>query len=217
MTAAAAATEGLRLHWRIASAGLVSNIIADRGQAVAELAIPKTLDAAAVTGALLERCRQAGLVGAQIGAEAAEGLVAAPGGSGEALATADVRVPDAATMPVLAQHARQAIGHPRFAGTSITVQDGLGFPAYNASEDGRRLAERAREIYGALGGRLELVPRTYGGTDAVWAAQSGKPVVESLGLPGGNYHSSDEEFVLIDRIGRRLALVAEMIRSLARP
>jgi glutamate carboxypeptidase len=66
-----------------------------------------------------------------------------------------------------------------------------------------------------MGGRLTLWPRTYGGTDAAWAAQSGKPVIESLGLPGGNYHSSDEEFVLIDRIPKRLALVAELIRSIS--
>jgi acetylornithine deacetylase/succinyl-diaminopimelate desuccinylase-like protein len=66
-------------------------------------------------------------------------------------------------------------------------------------------------------GKTELVPRTYGATDAVWASQSGKPVIESMGLPGGNYHSSEEEFVLIDRIPRRMALVAEMIRALAGP
>ena len=217
VSAAAAAVDGARLHWRTASAGLVSNIIADRGQAVAELAVPKALDATAVVSALLERGRQASLADAQVSAEASEGLAARTGGSGEALATADVRVPDAATMPVLSQQARQAIGNPKFPGSTITVQDGLGFPAYNASEEGRRLAERARTIYAALGGKLELIARTYGGTDAVWAAQSGKPVVESMGLPGGNYHSSEEEFVLIDRIGRRLALVAEMIRALAKP
>lgn len=60
------------------------------------------------------------------------------------------------------------------------------------------------------------VPRTYGGTDAVWASQSGKPVVEDSGLPGGNCHSSVGEFALIDRIPRRLLLAAEMIRALSR-
>ena len=49
----------------------------------------------------------------------------------------------------------------------------------------------------------------------MWASQSGKPVVENLGLPGGNYHSSEEEYVLVDRIGRRVALAAEMIRALS--
>jgi acetylornithine deacetylase/succinyl-diaminopimelate desuccinylase-like protein len=96
------------------------------------------------------------------------------------------------------------------------VQDGLFFPAFNANAEGRALAELARDINLGLGAHLNLYPRTYGGTDAVWAAQSGKPVVESMGLPGGNYHSSEEEFILIDRIPRRLVLVAEMIRAIAR-
>jgi glutamate carboxypeptidase len=109
------------------------------------------------------------------------------------------------------------VNRQKFASSSISVQEGLGFPAYTASEEGRRLAGMARDIYAALGGKLELVPRTYGGTDAVWASQSGKPVVEGFGLPGGNYHSSEEEFVLIDRIPRRLLLAAEMIRALSRP
>jgi hypothetical protein len=33
-----------------------------------------------------------------------------------------------------------------------------------------------------------------------------------MGLPGGNAHSDLEEYILIDRIPRRLAMVAEMIR-----
>jgi glutamate carboxypeptidase len=128
-----------------------------------------------------------------------------------------MRVADPAGFAQLSQAARQLVNRQKFASSSISVQDGLGFPAYNASEEGRRLAAMARDIYTALGGTLELVPRTYGGTDAVWAAQSGKPVVEGFGLPGGNYHSSEEEFVLVDRIPRRLLLAAEMIRALSRP
>ncbi|HET6829015.1 MAG TPA: carboxypeptidase, partial [Ramlibacter sp.] len=84
------------------------------------------------------------------------------------------------------------------------------------SAEGQQRAQVAQRIDRQLGGRLEIFARTYGGTDAVWASQSGKPVVESMGLPGGNYHSSDEEYVLLDRIPRRLALVAELIRHIAR-
>jgi hypothetical protein len=40
-------------------------------------------------------------------------------------------------------------------------------------------------------------------------------VLEGMGLPGENYHSSEEEYVLIDRIPKKLALVAEMIRAIA--
>jgi hypothetical protein len=37
-----------------------------------------------------------------------------------------------------------------------------------------------------------------------------------MGLPGGNYHSSQEEFILVDRIAPRLALAAEVIRAISR-
>jgi acetylornithine deacetylase/succinyl-diaminopimelate desuccinylase-like protein len=89
----------------------------------------------------------------------------------------------------------------------------MPFPPFNATAEGRLLADLARTIYAQLGGQITLVPRTYGGTDAAWAGQTGKPVLETMGLPGGNYHSSDEEFILIDSIGRRVNLLAELIRS----
>lgn len=216
-TETAAAQPGARLHWRSAGGGLVSNIIADRAQAVAELALPANTDPAPVLAALTQSASRALLPGAQISAETADGLTTQQSGAGEAYASADMRVPDAATFETLRQAARQLVNRQKFASSGVSVQDGLGFPAYNASDEGRRLAGMAQEIYAALGGKLELVPRTYGGTDAVWASQSGKPVVEGFGLPGGNYHSSEEEFVLIDRIPRRLLLAAEMIRALSRP
>ena len=216
-TEAAAGQPGARLHWRSAGGGLVSNIIPDRAHAVAELALPAGTDPAPVLEALTQRAKQTLLPGAQISADISEGLVTLAGGTGEAYASADMRVPDQAAFAQLSQAARQLVNRQKFASSSISVQDGLGFPAYNASDEGRRLAAMAKDIYAALGGTLELVPRTYGGTDAVWASQSGKPVVEGFGLPGGNYHTSEEEFVLIDRIPRRLLLAAEMIRALTRP
>jgi acetylornithine deacetylase/succinyl-diaminopimelate desuccinylase-like protein len=216
-TEAAANQPGARLHWRSAGGGLVSNIIADRAHAVAELSLPAESDPAPVLQALTQRAIQPLLSGAHISVDISDGLVKLAAGTGEAYASADMRVPDQAAFAQLSQAARQLVNRQKFSSSSISVQDSLGFPPYNASEEGRRLAAMARDIYAALGGTLELVPRTYGGTDAVWASQSGKPVVEGFGLPGGNYHSSDEEFVLIDRIPRRLLLAAEMIRALTRP
>jgi acetylornithine deacetylase/succinyl-diaminopimelate desuccinylase-like protein len=195
----------------------VSNIIADRAQAIAELSLPAGTDPAPVIETLTQSAKQTLLAGAQISADISDGLVTLASGAGEAFASADMRVPDQAAFTQLSQATRQLINRQKFTSSSISIQDGLGFPAYNASEEGRRLISMARDIYAALGGSLELVPRTYGGTDAAWASQSGKPVVEGFGLPGGNYHSSDAEFVLIDRIPRRLLLAAEMIRALTRP
>lgn len=55
-----------------------------------------------------------------------------------------------------------------------------------------------------------------GGTDAAFAALSGKPaVVESFGLAGYGYHSSDEEYVELDSIEPRLYLLVRLIMDLA--
>lgn len=212
---AAAALPGARLHWRAAGGGLVANVIPDRALVVAELSVPRDGDLPAAMQALAERGAQAALPGAQVSAETAPGLTYQGRGHAEAFASADVRVPDAAAFSAVAQAARQSLARQRFPGSPISVQDGLVFPAYNASPEGGQLAALAGDLYAKLGGTLRIVPRTYGGTDAVWASQSGRPVVENLGLPGGNYHSSDEEYVLVDRIGRRVALAAEMIRALS--
>lgn len=213
---AAARWPAVKVHWRLASGGLVSNIIPDRGQAVAEVAVPKGTDPAPVLEALRRAGAQNMLAGAQVEVESSAGLGERPGGSGEAVASADIRVPHQEAFQQIGRVARERIEQKKFSSSAITVQDGYNFPAYNASPRGRQLAEDAQRIYRQLGASLEIFSRTYGGTDAVWASQSGKPVVESMGLPGGNYHSSDEEYVLLDRIPRRLALVAELIRHIAR-
>ncbi|RZI63586.1 MAG: carboxypeptidase, partial [Variovorax sp.] len=53
-----------------------------------------------------------------------------------------------------------------------------------------------------------------GGTDAAYASLSGKPVIESLGLPGFGYHSDKAEYVMIDAIPRRLYMAARLIMDL---
>jgi len=68
-------------------------------------------------------------------------LTTAAGSTAEAFASADMRVPDPAAFSLLSHAARQLVNRQKFASSSICVQDGLGFPAYNASEEGKRLAD----------------------------------------------------------------------------
>ena len=96
---------------------------------------------------------------------------------------------------------------------NLTVTQGM--PAFNANAEGRRLAGRAKEIYAEAGAQLSLLERTGGGTDAAWAARSGKPVVEALGLPGAGYHSANEEYVVLDKIAPRLYLAARLVMEIA--
>jgi len=104
---------------------------------------------------------------------------------------------------------------PRLLGSQISVQLLMGRPAFNADAEGRRLIDKAIAIYKEVGPEMVILPVTGGGTDAAYAAQSGKPVIEGLGLPGFGYHSTQAEYVLIDSIPRRVYLAIRFIMDLA--
>jgi glutamate carboxypeptidase len=89
-----------------------------------------------------------------------------------------------------------------------------GRPAFNAGDSGKTLVDKAVGFYKEAGGELGVVERTGGGTDAAYAALSGKPVIESLGLPGFGYHSNQAEYVMIDAIPRRLYLASRLVMEL---
>lgn len=106
-------------------------------------------------------------------------------------------------------------GHKKLAQAEITITPVFGRPAFNANAGGRKLVDQAVAIYAETGHALAVIPRTGGGTDAAYAALSGKPVIESLGLPGFGYHSDKAEYVQIDAIPRRLYLAVRLIETLA--
>lgn len=106
-------------------------------------------------------------------------------------------------------------GRKKLDKAQITLAPERGRPAFNANDGGRKLVEQAVGFYKETGADLAVLPRTGGGTDAAYAALSGKPVIESLGLPGFGYHSDEAEFVLVDAIPRRLYLGARLIMSSA--
>jgi acetylornithine deacetylase/succinyl-diaminopimelate desuccinylase-like protein len=210
-----ATTTGLTWHWRSWQGGIVTNMIPNESIVVMELSLGQQVNRSEILKTITNAAEKPSIAGATIQTEFQDGIFQSNGNTSGVFASADMRVPDAQAYEQLAKRTRDLLNAKKLTSASVSVQSGLGFPAYNASAEGLKLAELAQKIYADLGGRLILHPRTYGGTDAAWASQSGRPVVESLGLPGGNYHSSDEEFVLIDRIPMRLTLVAELIRAIS--
>ncbi len=106
-------------------------------------------------------------------------------------------------------------GRKKLAKSQITITPDRGRPAFNANAGGRQLVDQAVAIYRETGAPLAVIDRIGGGTDAAYAALSGKPVIESLGLPGFGYHSDQAEYVLIDAIPRRLYLAARLIMGLS--
>lgn len=100
--------------------------------------------------------------------------------------------------------------------TETTVKVEIGRPAFLAGDKGRALGEKAQGIYREIDRELGLTPMTGGGTDAAYAARSGKAiVVESFGLAGFGYHAKDE-YIEIDSIVPRLYLVTRLLTEIGK-
>jgi glutamate carboxypeptidase len=157
-----------------------------------------------------------GIPGAQLNWTVVDAIATRNQIPAKAVAVADVRLtaPGAAERLLAALQAKVAESK-RVADTEATVRLDLMRPPYAAGERGRALAEMARTIYAELEGRpLILIPGSGGGTDAGFAARSGKPaVLESLGLAGWGYHARDE-YIEIDSIVPRLYLTARLLQDL---
>ena len=106
------------------------------------------------------------------------------------------------------------LNRKKLAKSEIKITVDHGRPAFTAGAAGKALVDKAIGIYKEAGGELSVVPTSGGGTDAAYAALGGKPVIESLGLPGFGYHSNQAEYVMIDAIPRRLYMAARMIMDL---
>ncbi len=135
-------------------------------------------------------------------------------------------IPDSATVNADVRYARnedfdvamktleERAQQKKVPGADVSIVVTRGRPAFNAGEGGRLLIDKAVGYYKEAGGTLQIDERTGGGTDAAYAALSGKPVIESLGLPGFGYHSDKAEYVMVDAIPRRLYMATRMIMDL---
>jgi glutamate carboxypeptidase len=115
-----------------------------------------------------------------------------------------------AAMKVLEDKAQQK----RLPASVVKVDVTRGRPAFNANDGGRMMIDKAMGYYKETGGQLELVERTGGGSDAAYAALSGKPVIEGMGLPGFGYHSDKAEYVDLQAVPRRLYMAGRLIMDL---
>lgn len=132
----------------------------------------------------------------------------------EAVVNADVRYARNEDLEAAIKKLEAGAARKRLAEADVKVNVTRGRPAFNAGAEGKKLVDKAVAIYKEVGGELTVIDRTGGGTDAAYAALSGKPVIESLGLPGFGYHSNQAEYVMIDAIPRRLYLAVRMLMDL---
>lgn len=136
-----------------------------------------------------------------------------------ATAVADVRVQRVADYDAIEKAFRERAGkQPLVAETRTELDFERRRPPLEVTDASRALGRKAQAIYTELGRPLDVDESGRGGgTDAAFAALSGKPaVIESFGLAGFGYHSSEEEYVELDSIEPRLYLLARMIVEAAR-
>jgi glutamate carboxypeptidase len=129
--------------------------------------------------------------------------------------TATLRYVDPAARDEAIAKLRERVAKKKLEGSEITLTIPDSRPSFIADAAGKALVAKAVEIYKEVGGRIFVVPVTGGGTDAGYAALSGKPVLEALGLPGFGYHSNQEEYADIGAIPRRLYLSSRLIMDIA--
>ncbi|MBP6899079.1 MAG: M20/M25/M40 family metallo-hydrolase [Burkholderiaceae bacterium] len=134
-------------------------------------------------------------------------------------AGADVRLtaPDAADKLLAAVQAKVA-EKKAVPDTEVAVSLNVGRPPFVGDVRTRALAQRAQAIAAELAPAkpLSLHPISGGGTDAGFAAQSGKAtVLESLGLPGWGYHARDE-YIDIAQVVPRLYLALRLLVDLGK-
>lgn len=129
---------------------------------------------------------------------------------------ADVRYTSNEQFDALLAKLEEKAQQKKLAASTVKVDVVRGRPAFNANAGSKALMRQAVAIYAEAGGKLQVVPRIGGGSDAAYAALSGKPVLEGLGLPGGGMHGSAAEFVDVKAAPRRLYLAVRLVGELSR-
>ena len=132
----------------------------------------------------------------------------------EATLNADMRYARTEDLEAAIKTLEQKAQQKKLPAAEVKIEVTRGRPAFNAGPEGKKLVDKAVAIYKEAGGELEVIDRTGGGTDAAYAGLSGKPVIESMGLPGFGYHSDKAEYVDLSAVPRRLYLASRMIMDL---
>jgi glutamate carboxypeptidase len=135
-----------------------------------------------------------------------------------ASASADVRVQHVADLDVIERAFRERIKKQLIPDAVVEAGFERRRAPLQATEASRALAKQAQAIYAETGRTLHVDDSgNGGGTDAAFAALSGKAVtLESFGLAGFGYHSSEEEYIELDSIEPRLYLLVRMVMETAR-
>ncbi|BCL82122.1 peptidase M20 [Ktedonobacteria bacterium brp13] len=122
----------------------------------------------------------------------------------------DVRVSDQAGLHAIEEALRRVTMHTHVDGTVITLTGGVRSMPFELTPANQRLVELVKAAGRTLGLTLEDVA-SGGGSDANTTSALGCPTVDGLGAGGGLAHNPDE-YVELDYLPLRLALICEVVR-----
>jgi glutamate carboxypeptidase len=130
-----------------------------------------------------------------------------------ASASADVRVQRVTDFDLIEPAFRERVKKQLIPDAKVEATFERRRAPLQATDASRAMGKVAQSIYAELGRTLQVDDSgNGGGTDAAFAALSGKAVtLESFGLAGFGYHSSEEEYVELDSIEPRLYLLTRMV------
>ncbi|CAN5830263.1 M20 family metallopeptidase [soil metagenome] len=124
----------------------------------------------------------------------------------------DLRAPTTAIGDELVGQVEEIASRQYVPGTTTAMCGGITRPAFEASDGTRRMLALAQECGGDLGMSLKGVA-SQGGSDGSFTGALGVPTLDGLGPEGANTCSRDE-YVLVDSLPRRSALLAGIIVGL---
>lgn len=131
----------------------------------------------------------------------------------KAVAQLDVRITNPEDEHWVRKQLDQLISQLKRPDYSLTVQGTFGRPVKKVDTGTERLFQRVQQLGHTLG--LNLDWQDSGGCcDGNNFAQYGLPVLDTLGVRGGNIHSP-QEYILLDSLAERAALSALLLLDLA--
>lgn len=124
----------------------------------------------------------------------------------------DLRAPTTALGDELLGQVEEIAARQYVPGTTTTLRGGVTRPAYEASGGTMQMLELAQACGRELGLDLKGVS-SQGGSDGSFTGGMGRPTLDGLGPEGANSCSRDE-YVLVDSLPSRAALLAGIIAGL---
>ncbi len=131
-----------------------------------------------------------------------------------AQAEVDVRIVRAEDAAPLEQAVRDLLARAVVSGTSAEMSGGFDNPPMERTEATARLVTLAKQAATELGFEIEDVA-TGGASDGNFTAAQGTPTLDGLGPVGGKSHNAMEEWLDVNSIVPRAAMLAKLIAAIA--